>query len=87
VKSHLGRFKKSPEWKVEVWLKERNSKSNQVSCAIALKRAGGGTIYAKKAEGSVARAISTSLKVVEDAVAKEREMWRKSKLKQEVVWL
>lgn len=87
VKSHLGRFKKSPGWKVEVWLKERNSSDNKVSCAIALRRTGGGTIYAKKAEGSMARAISTSLKVIEDAVAVERKKWRKSQLKKEVVWL
>lgn len=86
VKSHLGRFKKSPEWKVEVWIKERNSADNKISCAVALRRVGGGTIYAKKVEGSISRAVSTSLKVIENAVAREREKWRSSKLKQEVIW-
>jgi hypothetical protein len=78
VKSHLGRFKKSPDWKIEVWIKEKNDSDQSITCAVALRRTGGSTIYAKKAEGSISRAISTCLKVVEDSVSKERQKWRTS---------
>jgi hypothetical protein len=83
TKAALGKFARKKEWKLEVWLEERNSKRNPTfSCGVALLRPKKSTIYAKKVSGNLNEALKRSVAVIEKSIRREEVRWRNDKIYQ-----
>lgn len=63
--SHLSKFKRADDWKVDVWLDQEDVRSRpEFTCGVSLKRPNQEVIFTKKNSDSLNDAVKTSFETI-----------------------